>query len=58
GTWGGVGKPFCDDVATGIKGLRITSEDGVIRSLQVEYDICGKSCISRHGDYHVGTVDE
>ncbi|CAM6061116.1 unnamed protein product [Sphagnum tenellum] len=58
GTWGGGGDPFCDGVATGIKGFRITSKDGVIMSLQVEYDICSQSCISRHGDYLVGNVEE
>ncbi|CAM6041027.1 unnamed protein product [Sphagnum compactum] len=58
GTWGGAGQPFCDGVATGIKGFRITSKDGVIMSLQVEYDICGKSYISRHGDYLAGNVEE
>jgi hypothetical protein len=58
GTWGGGGDPFCDGVATGIKGFRITSKDGVIMSLQVEYDICSQSCISRHGDYLAGNVDE
>ncbi|CAK9859479.1 unnamed protein product, partial [Sphagnum jensenii] len=58
GTWGGVGKPFCDGEARGIKGLRIASQDGVIRTLQVEYDICSQSLISRHGEYLVGTVEE
>jgi hypothetical protein len=38
--------------------LRITSEDGAIRSLQVEYDICGQSCLSTHGDYLRGKVEE
>ncbi len=58
GTWGGGGIPFCDGVATGIKALRITSTQGVIRSLEVEYDICGQSFTSRHGDYDAGTVSE
>jgi serine/threonine protein kinase len=58
GTWGGVGNPFCDGVATGIKGFRITSKDGLIRSLEVEYDICSQSRISRHGAYNVGIVEE
>ncbi|KAH9549941.1 hypothetical protein CY35_10G046300 [Sphagnum magellanicum] len=58
GTWGGGGDPFCDGVATGIKGFRITSGNGVIMSLQVEYDIYSQSCISRHGDHLVGNVEE
>jgi len=58
GTWGGFGDTFSDGVATGIKGFRITSGNGVILSLQVEYDICSQSCVSTHGNYFSGKVEE
>ncbi len=49
GPWGGHGGvPFNDEIASGVKGFKIKSDEKVFFSLSVEYDKGGKSFHSPH----------
>jgi hypothetical protein len=49
GPWGGPGGvPFNDEIASGVKGFKIKSDEKVFFSLSVEYDKGGKSFHSPH----------